>query len=465
MTQVSPIPASTLKQVAGGSAPSPSLAPAEARAPSFSSATATSASAPHTSHIFDSLLSSSDGSYVPPGVSTLTTLNSLAFSLALRVAPVTVAHSAPIGSAGMLPAASLTAPAALVSSSPSASLRLEPSQQFPLKAVLDIPLHGRRGPSHAHWPHTPSHAQLFEFEQEEETQGKWWHSTASGIVGGISCVYAGQPFDTVKVRIQAQSAANPLYAGPLDCLRKTVAQGGYRSLYKGSSAALASVVLENAVLFTANSFIKEQIKRFKQDPDAELTLAQEALAGGFAGFFSSTAITPAEVIKCRLQVQDRLSSGSVAAAPLRYRGPVDALSKIVRSEGLKGLFSGLPSVWMRDIPFNFVFLGSYEAYCAAAGWAFNKPRNQLGPAELFVCGGLAGVSGWSIVFPMDFVKSKVQTSTTPVSSMQVIRSTLANHGPRAFYQGWSAAVMRAFPANAALLMGVELSRRFFEDYC
>lgn len=419
-------------------------------------------------------LASSGNTFVPPGVSTLSSLNSLALTLALRLAPVTVAHAAPSAfQVASLQTSEINHPFSQVnvqasSSSPSAApaqrhITLEPMQHFPLSMPLQIPLDhikAKKGfvPS--------SYGQLVELKEEEgvETEGKWWHSTASGVLGGVCCVYAGQPFDTIKVRLQTQNKMSPLYSNPLDCLRKTITQGGYRALYKGSSAALASVVTENAVLFTAQSAIKDVVKSLNADPTAELSLGQEALVGGIAGFFSSTAITPAEVIKCRLQIQDRLSSSGVANTPLRYTGPVDAVMKIARTEGLKGLFAGLPSVWMRDIPFNFVFLGSYEAFCSAATWKFNKSREELGAAELFVCGGLAGVSGWSIVFPMDVVKSKMQTTSASSSAFQVIRHTLKTEGVRAFYQGWSAAVLRAFPANAALLMGVELSKRFFEKF-
>lgn len=431
--------------------------------PSSSLATPSSSPSSSPSSAIESL-ASSGSTFVPPGVSTLSSLNSLALTLALRLAPVTVAHAAP----------SAFQVASFQGGNAGGQLTLDPSQQFPLSLPLQIPhLTGfgvTAGSRHLHSTlYAPLYGQLLEVaekeEEDAEARGRWWHSTASGVIGGVCCVYAGQPFDTVKVRLQTQSAASAAaYSGPLDCLRKTVSQGGYRALYKGSSAALASVVTENAVLFTAHSTVKDFFRSFNADPQAELSLGQEALAGGVAGFFSSTAITPAEVIKCRLQIQDRVSSSGVANTPLRYSGPLDAAVRIARTEGLRGLFAGLPSVWMRDIPFNFVFLGSYETFCSLATWRSGKAREQLGAAELFVCGGLAGVSGWSIVFPMDVVKSKMQTAptATPTSALQVIRHTLKTEGPRAFYRGWSAAVLRAFPANAALLMGVELSKRFFE---
>ena len=44
---------------------------------------------------------------------------------------------------------------------------------------------------------------------------------------------------------------------------------------------------------------------------------------------------------------------------------------------------------------------------------------------------------------------------------KVASTILRQEGVRAFYQGWTAAVARAFPANAALLLGFELSHRLF----
>jgi hypothetical protein len=345
---------------------------------------------------------------------------------------------------------------------------------------------------------------------------KWWHVTASGIVGGVCCVYAGQPFDTVKVRLQTQpvaDAAQRVFKGPLDCFIKSVRNEGVRALYKGSSAALASVVVENAVLFTANGFIKQSFLALGLgNGRGELSLGQTAIAGGLAGVFSSTAICPAEVIKCNLQVQMSAARTAIAPAsfsapalttspvlkaaakqagrflpglpslsrnaalavssacvpanivtPTAATGPVDLARLIVRRDGVRGLFKGLPSLWARDIPFNFAFLGSYEAFCGLFAWATESDRRALNPLPTLAAGGLAGMAGWSVVFPMDVVKSRTQTGTTGQSTLTVARTILQKEGPRAFYRGWSAAVARAFPANAALLLGYELSHRLFRS--
>ena len=45
------------------------------------------------------------------------------------------------------------------------------------------------------------------------------------------------------------------------------------------------------------------------------------------------------------------------------------------------------------------------------------------------------------------------------STLQVMRNIMAKEGWLALFSGWTAAVARAFPANAGLFAGVELASR------
>lgn len=40
------------------------------------------------------------------------------------------------------------------------------------------------------------------------------------------------PFDTVKVRLQTQSVQNPVFRGPMDCLKATIKEEGVKGLFK-----------------------------------------------------------------------------------------------------------------------------------------------------------------------------------------------------------------------------------------
>ena len=65
----------------------------------------------------------------------------------------------------------------------------------------------------------------------ENTQFQTLKELFAGSVGGITQVLSGQPFDTVKVRLQTQPNP-PIYSGVGDCVRKIIAQEGLSGFYK-----------------------------------------------------------------------------------------------------------------------------------------------------------------------------------------------------------------------------------------
>jgi hypothetical protein len=59
----------------------------------------------------------------------------------------------------------------------------------------------------------------------------------AGTVAGVAQVLSGQPFDTIKVRLQTMPVPAPgeapMYSGTLDAIKKTVGREGWSALYKG----------------------------------------------------------------------------------------------------------------------------------------------------------------------------------------------------------------------------------------
>ena len=37
------------------------------------------------------------------------------------------------------------------------------------------------------------------------------------------------------------------------------------------------------------------------------------------------------------------------------------MSNIVRTEGVRGLYRGLPGMWVKEVPGSFIYFGSYHA--------------------------------------------------------------------------------------------------------
>lgn len=140
----------------------------------------------------------------------------------------------------------------------------------------------------------------------------------AGGLGGLSCAVAGQPFDTVKVKLQTYPHA---YPSAYKTLVKTYwEEGGIRALYAGCGAAVVSNVAENAVLFLCFERCMEVVCwATGARSSAELSVTRKATAGAFASVFSSIVITPLERIKCKLQVQQQQQTKPSSARRLRWR--------------------------------------------------------------------------------------------------------------------------------------------------
>lgn len=98
----------------------------------------------------------------------------------------------------------------------------------------------------------------------------------SSHIGGVACVLSGQPFDTVKVKMQTFPS---LYRGFLDCSLKTYRHNGLRGLYQGSVPALLANVAENAVLFACYGTCQQLTRRvFGLEKGSHLRLRQQRIS-------------------------------------------------------------------------------------------------------------------------------------------------------------------------------------------
>jgi hypothetical protein len=71
---------------------------------------------------------------------------------------------------------------------------------------------------------------------------------------------------------------------------------------------------------------------------------------------------------------------------------------------------------------------------------------------------LAGQAGWITSIAPDTIKSTIQTSEKPLGIIATTNQIIAARGVGGLFSGMNVAIVRAFPANAALFLGYELSR-------
>lgn len=278
----------------------------------------------------------------------------------------------------------------------------------------------------------------------------------AGAVGGAACVLTGQPFDTIKVKMQTFPN---LYKGLTDCFLKTYHQVGFRGLYRGTSPALLAYVAQSSVLFMCYGFCQQFVRKVARvDQNTVLNDFQTATAGSLASAFASLALCPTELVKCRLQTMHEMKmSGKIAQS---HDTIWSMVKNIFMKEGLFGFYRGLPTTLVQEIPGYFFFFGGYEL--SRSFFASGRPKDELGPVPLMLSGGFAGICLWLIIFPVDCVKSRIQVlsmSGQPAGLIRTFVSVVRNEGILALYSGMKATMIRAIPSNAALFLAYEYSRK------
>ncbi|XP_075971324.1 calcium-binding mitochondrial carrier protein aralar1 isoform X6 [Anticarsia gemmatalis] len=168
---------------------------------------------------------------------------------------------------------------------------------------------------------------------------------AGACAGGSQVVFTN-PLEIVKIRLQV---AGEIAGGTKVRAWSVVKDLGLFGLYKGAKACLLRDVPFSAIYFPAYAHVKAKFAD-ENGYNHPLTLLA---AGAIAGIPAASLVTPADVIKTRLQVVAR--SGQTT-----YNGVIDATRKIYAEEGARAFWKGALARVFRSSPQFGVTLVTYE---------------------------------------------------------------------------------------------------------
>jgi len=140
---------------------------------------------------------------------------------------------------------------------------------------------------------------------------------------------------------------------------------------------------------------------------------------------------PPALIKTRIQVQEKREL---------YKGTFDALLKIRRAEGFRGLYKGFLTLSVGFFPINLVYITSFE-YVRACMQRF-LPSQNTAPIRDFVGGASASVIASSLSVPLENVTKLLMIQDGTVNKtkysggMHVLKSILNNEGIKGLYRGY-----------------------------
>nr|XP_033337330.1 calcium-binding mitochondrial carrier protein Aralar1 isoform X4 [Megalopta genalis] len=168
----------------------------------------------------------------------------------------------------------------------------------------------------------------------------------SGACAGGSQVIFTNPLEIVKIRLQV---AGEIAGGSKVRAWSVVKELGLFGLYKGSRACFLRDIPFSAIYFPMYAHTKTKLA----DEGGYNTPLSLLFAGALAGVPAAALVTPADVIKTRLQVVAREGQTT-------YNGLLDCARKIFREEGARAFWKGASARVFRSSPQFGVTLFTYE---------------------------------------------------------------------------------------------------------
>jgi solute carrier family 25 (mitochondrial carnitine/acylcarnitine transporter), member 20/29 len=277
----------------------------------------------------------------------------------------------------------------------------------------------------------------------------FWASYVSGAVG----ILIGNRLDVLKVKAQASTASS----APVGTLEADRGIQRFTALFRGAAAPILGYGALNSILFMSfNRSVKIMDPSiFDYTKLAGVDLSKIWVAGAIGGLATFVVSAPSELIKCRAQlvVDGKGSSYGV-------------FKDILKHNGFRGLYYGGTITALRDsIGYGWYFF-SYELTKRLLLSRQADPFVAPTASEVLVSGGIAGVVTWLSIYPLDVVKTRLQTQPTwaaereqllpgrnrvlqrEQSSVSVARSIWQDSGVRGFYRGIGICSLRAFIVNA-----------------
>ncbi|KXS19822.1 mitochondrial substrate carrier family protein [Gonapodya prolifera JEL478] len=274
--------------------------------------------------------------------------------------------------------------------------------------------------------------------------------------GGTACMAAAlvtNPIDVCKVRMQLQGESRR-YKGLIRGIPVIWREEGVRGLYRGLTAALLREASYSTLRMGLYDYIRHRFVQTQGKPEA---LWKKLLAGGFSGAVGSAIFNPFDLVKVRMQ--SYRPDGT-----LLYRNTWDALTSIVRTAGLRGLYQGTGPNVQRAMLLTGTQLPSYDhskGIILRSGWMGEGIHLHL------VCSMWAGLACALTTSPIDLVKSRfMNQQRNPDGSLSKYKNTLdcfvktvRREGFLGLYQGFIPNWFRIGPHTITTFLVMEWLRR------
>ncbi|KAF4122393.1 solute carrier family 25 (mitochondrial thiamine pyrophosphate transporter), member 19 [Geosmithia morbida] len=179
-------------------------------------------------------------------------------------------------------------------------------------------------------------------------------SFVAGASAGAMATTLTYPLDLLRTRFAAQGRKR-VYTSLHGAVGSIWRDEGFRGFFRGLAPGLSQIVPYMGIFFVTY----EQLRIGLVDLDLPWG-SGDATAGVVGSVLAKTAVFPLDLVRKRIQVQGPTRSRYIYGDIPEYTGALKALKSIVRREGVRGLFRGLPIGLLKSAPTGALTIWAYE---------------------------------------------------------------------------------------------------------
>lgn len=217
---------------------------------------------------------------------------------------------------------------------------------------------------------------------------------------------------------------------------------GPSGFYKGFGAVLWGILPANLAYFGGYEAGKALIPR-------HWGIAGDMATGAIAQVLAGVVYTPIDIVKERMQVQ------ALMHGAYNYTSPIEAFKSLAhQGQGLQGMFKGYWATNCVWLPWNALYIASYEQLKREATVVLHCDTAQQLPAWAVAgCSATAAAAAAVVTHPFDVVKTRLQVlSSQPagqrLTAVNLAAQQLQREGLGSFWHGLTPRLLNIAPGCA-----------------
>lgn len=194
-------------------------------------------------------------------------------------------------------------------------------------------------------------------------------SFLAGASSGALATTITYPLDLLRTRFAAQGRTK-IYASLRRAVLDIKRDEGLRGFFRGIGPGLAQIVPLMGIFFVAYEGLRVRLAGLNMPWGGG-----DATAGVAGSVIAKTIVFPLDLVRKRIQVQGPTRGRYVYNDIPEYSSTLRAISTIVRAEGIRGLYKGLPISLIKSAPAGAVTVWTYErSLKVLMGWDAKEAR-------------------------------------------------------------------------------------------